>query len=170
MSTVITEAKLIPKDRWLRIIPPMIVIYIIAYMDWMNISFAMAGGMNQALGITATVSGLAAGIFFAGYLVLQIHGGHIAEHGSAKKFIFWTIIGWGGISTLTGFVQNGWQLLLMRFLLGVAEGGIWPAILVSISNWFSGRRVRTRQCLLYEQPGIGCCRHEPAYRMDRSCF
>jgi sugar phosphate permease len=136
MSTANTEAKPIPKDRWLRIIPPMIIIYIIAYMDRMNISFAMAGGMNQALGITATVSGLAAGIFFAGYLVLQIHGGHIAEHGSAKKFIFWTIIGWGGTSILTGFVQNGWQLLAMRFLLGVAEGGIWPAILVSISNWF----------------------------------
>jgi sugar phosphate permease len=134
--TTSKAVKAIPKDRWLRIVPPMIVIYIIAYMDRMNISFAMAGGMNQDLGITATISGLAAGIFFAGYLVLQIQGGQVAERGSAKKFILWTIIGWGGASFLTGFVQNGWQLLAMRFLLGVAEGGIWPAILVSISNWF----------------------------------
>ena len=126
----------IPRDRWLRIIPPMIIVYVVAYMDRMNIGFAMAGGMGESLGVTATVSGLVAGIFFAGYLVLQIYGGKIAEQGSAKRFIFWTIIAWGSISVLTGLVQNAWQLLAMRFLLGVAEGGIWPAILVSISNWF----------------------------------
>lgn len=138
MNKIIPEPRTtaIPKARWLRIIPPMILIYIIAYMDRMSIAFAMAGGMNHALNITATISGLSAGIFFAGYLVLQIHGGKIAETGSAKTFILWTIIGWGGLSILTGFVQNGTQLLIARFFLGVAEGGIWPAILVSISHWF----------------------------------
>jgi sugar phosphate permease len=113
-----------------------VIIYIIAYMDRVNISFAMAGGMNEALGLSLAVSGLAAGIFFWGYLVLQVPGGHIAEHGSAKKFVMWTIIAWGGISFLTGFVQNSWQLLAMRFLLGVAEGGVYPAILVVIGKWF----------------------------------
>ena len=108
-------------------------------MDRMNIGFAMAGGMNEALRISMTISGLAAGIFFFGYMVLQIPGGHFAEHGSAKKFIAWTIITWGFISTLTGFVQNEWQLLTMRFLLGVAEGGLWPAILVVIGNWFPAK-------------------------------
>jgi sugar phosphate permease len=126
----------IPRARWWRIITPAVIIYIIAYMDRVNISFAMAGGMNEALGLSMTVSGLAAGIFFWGYLVLQVPGGHIAEHGSAKKFVMWSIIGWGGISFLTGFVQNSWQLLAMRFLLGVAEGGVYPAILVVIGKWF----------------------------------
>jgi len=126
----------IPRDRWLRIIPPMILVYVVAYMDRMNIGFAMAGGMGESLGVTATVSGLAAGMFFGGYLVLQVYGGRVAEYGSAKRFILWTILGWGGISVLTGLVRNGWQLVGMRFLLGVAEGGVWPAILVSISNWF----------------------------------
>jgi len=139
MIANMSGVKAVPKDRWLRIIPPMILIYVIAYMDRMNIGFAIAGGMNETLGLTATIAGLAAGIFFVGYIVLQIHGGHIAEHGSAKKFIFWTILAWGGISILTGFVQNEWQLLVMRFLLGVAEGGVWPAILVSISNWFPAK-------------------------------
>ena len=140
MSIESAAAK-IPSGRWIRIIPPTIIVYIIAYMDRMNISFAMAGGMNESLGLSMTVSGLAAGIFFFGYLVLQVPAGHIAEHGSAKKFILWTIIAWGGLSTLTGFVQNDWQLLTMRFLLGVAEGGVYPAILVILSKWFPAREI-----------------------------
>jgi MFS family permease len=132
----ISAKRAIPKARWVYIIPPTVLIYIVAYMDRINVSFAMAGGMNQALGLSLTVSGLSAGIFFLGYLFLQVPGGHIAEHGDAKKFIFWTILAWGGVSTLTGLVQNGWQLLAMRFLLGVAEGGVWAAILVIIGNWF----------------------------------
>ena len=126
----------IPHARWIRIIPPAIIIYIIAYMDRLNISFAMAGGMNEALGISIAISGLSAGIFFIGYILLQAPAGHIAEHGSAKKYIMWTIIAWGGLSFLTGFVQNMWQLLTLRFLLGVAEGGVYPAMLVIVGNWF----------------------------------
>jgi MFS family permease len=82
------------------------------------------------------MAGLAAGIFFFGYLFLQIPGGHIAERGCGKKFIAISIIVWGGLSTLTGFVTEAWQLLTLRFLLGVAEGGVWPVILVIISKWF----------------------------------
>jgi hypothetical protein len=87
LSAMTAAAATIPRDRWLRIIPPMIVIYVVAYMDRMNIGFAMAGGMSESLGVTATVSGLAVGIFFAGYLLLQIYGGQVAEYGSAKRFI-----------------------------------------------------------------------------------
>jgi sugar phosphate permease len=135
-ATAAIPPKTIPRARWLRIIPPTIIIYIIAYMDRVNISFAMAGGMNEALGMSLALSGLAAGIFFWGYMVLPVPGGHIAEHGSARNFILWTIIGWGGISFLSGFVHSGGQLLVMRFLLGVAEGGLYPAILVLLGNWF----------------------------------
>jgi sugar phosphate permease len=128
--------KVIPSARWWRIIPPTIIIYIVSYMDRVNISFAMAGGMNKELGLSAAASGLAAGVFFWGYLALQIPGGHMAEHGSAKKFITWTILAWGVISLLTGFVHSAWQMYVMRFLLGVAEGGVYPAILVVIGKWF----------------------------------
>ncbi|CUH94598.1 hypothetical protein P22_0664 [Propionispora sp. 2/2-37] len=131
----------IPKGRWFHILPPAIIINLIAYMDRMNVSFAMAGGMNEALGLSMTISGLAAGIFFFGYLVLQIPAGHIAERGMAKKYILCTIIAWGGISLLTGFVQNSWQLLVMRFLLGVAEGGVYPSILIIIANWFPSKEL-----------------------------
>lgn len=140
MSTEIA-VKHIPNQRWLRIIPATIILYIVTFMDRMNISFAMAGGMNETLGISMKAAGLAAGIFFLGYMVLQVPGGHIAEHGSAKKFILWTIVAWGGLSILNGFVQNEWQLLLIRFLLGVAEGGVYPAILVIITNWFPAKEI-----------------------------
>ncbi|MFC7392252.1 MFS transporter [Scopulibacillus cellulosilyticus] len=126
----------VPQGRWFRIIPPAILVYIVAFMDRTNIGFAMAGGMDKELGMTAAFSGLAAGIFFIGYMVLQVPGGLIAERGSAKKFIAWSIVGWGLLATISGFVQNPIQLLIVRFFLGVAEGGVWPAILVIISKWF----------------------------------
>lgn len=64
----------IPQKRWVRIIPPTILVYIFGFMDRTNIGFAMAGGMNEALQMTATLSGLAAGIFFIGYMILQVPG------------------------------------------------------------------------------------------------
>lgn len=134
MSTDLTKS--IPNARWWRIIPPAILVYIFSFMDRTNIGFAMAGGMNEALGMTASLSGLAAGIFFVGYIILQVPGGHIAEHGSAKKFIAGTIFVWGGLSIALGFAQTVTQLILIRFLIGLAEGGVWPAMLVILSHWF----------------------------------
>jgi MFS family permease len=131
----------IPAARWIRIIPPAIVVYIIAYMDRMNISFAIAGGMNKSLGLSPTAAGMGAGVFFFGYALLQVPAGHISEHGSARKYILWTILAWGGISLLTAFVQNAWQLYAMRFLLGVAEGGLYPSLLTIIANWFPRREL-----------------------------
>jgi MFS family permease len=126
----------IPSARWLRIIPPTILVYIFGFMDRTNIGFAMAGGMAESLQMTASLSGLAAGIFFIGYMVLQVPGGHIAEHGSAKKFIACSILAWSAMCVALGFAQTSTQLLILRFMIGVAEGGVWPAILVIISHWF----------------------------------
>jgi MFS family permease len=126
----------IPRQRWLRIIPPILIACIISYMDRVNIAFAMPGGMDEELGISATMAGLAGGIFFIGYLFLQVPGGKIAVHGSGKKFIGWSLVAWAVISVLTGLITNQYQLLVLRFLLGVAEGGMLPVVLTMISNWF----------------------------------
>lgn len=128
--------KNIPRQRWLRIIPPILIACIISYMDRVNIAFAMPGGMDAELGISATMAGLAGGIFFIGYLFLQVPGGKIAVHGSGKKFIGWSLVAWAIISVLTGIITNQYQLLILRFLLGVAEGGMLPVVLTMISNWF----------------------------------
>ncbi|CAH2602231.1 MFS transporter [Rhodovastum atsumiense] len=130
------DSRSIPSARWWRIIPPAILVYIFSFMDRTNIGFAMAGGMNESLSMTASMSGLAAGIFFVGYVLLQAPAGHWAEHRSAKQFIGLSILVWGGLSILCGFVQTSTQLLVVRFLIGVAEGGVWPAMLVILSHWF----------------------------------
>jgi MFS family permease len=123
------------RARWTRLIPVAIVVYIISFMDRTNIGFALSG-LQQDLGIDKAQQGLAAGVFFIGYLTLQIPGGHLAEHWSAKKFVGIMILVWGVLAVLMGFVQNFAELLVVRFFLGVAEAGIWPAILVLISHWF----------------------------------
>jgi len=145
--------KKIPAGRWIHIIPPTILVYIVAFMDRTNIGFAIAGGMDKTLGITSTIAGLAAGIFFIGYMFLQVPGGRIAETGSAKKFITWTIVAWGILAMLSGCVQNITQLLIIRFLLGVAEGGVYPAILTIISHWFpNGERGRANSFFIMNIP------------------
>jgi MFS family permease len=138
-----------PNARWWRIIPPAILVYIFSFMDRTNISVAMAGGMSAELAMTASLSGLAAGIFFIGYVVLQAPAGHWAEHRSAKQFIGASILVWGGLSIVCGMVQNPVQLLIVRFLIGVAEGGVWPAMLVIISHWFPDEeRGRANACFI----------------------
>nr|WP_284708146.1 MFS transporter [Sporomusa sphaeroides] len=111
-------------------------VYIFSFMDRTNLGIAVAGGMSESIGMTASMAGMASGIFFFGYLLLQIPAGHLAEKGSAKKFIAITIAIWGGLSVLTGFVTEVWQLMVIRFLLGVSEGGVWPAMLVMLAHWF----------------------------------
>ena len=126
------------RSRWTRLIPVAIIVYVISFMDRTNIGFAF-DGMGKDLHLDSTAQGLAGGIFFIGYLVLQIPGGYLAERWSAKKFVGIMVLIWGVFAILSGLVQNFTQLLIVRFLLGVAEGGIWPAILVLISHWFPAR-------------------------------
>src|ERR671939_1851970 len=98
------------RARWTRLIPVAIIVYIISFMDRTNIGFALSGLQND-LHINAAQQGLAAGVFFIGYLTLQIPGGHLAEHWSAKKFVGTMILVWGVLAVLNGFVQSFWQLL-----------------------------------------------------------
>lgn len=126
----------IPSTRWLRIITPVLIACIISFMDRVNISFALPGGMEADLGITSQMAGVASGIFFIGYLFLQIPGGRIAVNGSGKRFIAWSLVAWAIVSVATGFVTHEYQLLVLRFILGVSEGGMLPVVLTMVSNWF----------------------------------
>lgn len=138
MTAMAANAPSVGNARWTRLIPVAIIVYIISFMDRTNIGFAFAG-LGTDLHISKTQEGLAGGIFFVGYLFLQIPGGHLAERWSAKKFVGIMVLIWGVFAILAGLVQNFEQLLIVRFLLGVAEGGIWPAILVLISHWFPAK-------------------------------
>lgn len=123
------------RQRWMRLIPVAMIVYIISFMDRTNISYAFAG-IGQDFHVTKADQGMAAGIFFVGYVLLQIPGGWLAEHWSARKFVAIMIVFWGIMALACGFVHNFTQLIIVRFFLGIAEGGIWPAILVLISHWF----------------------------------
>lgn len=117
----------IPGTRWLRVIAPILITCIISFMDRVNISFALPGGMEQDLGITSQMAGVASGIFFIGYLFLQIPGGRLAVYGSGKRFIAWSLVAWAVVSIATGFVTHEYQLLVLRFILGISEGECCPS-------------------------------------------
>jgi sugar phosphate permease len=134
-ETVTTVAPTILQERWLRIIPTAFVMYTIAYIDRTNISIALPS-MSRALHMTPTQAGGVAGIFFWGYLLLQIPGGYLAEHWSAKRLVSVLLVAWGICSVSCGLVHTARQFWVMRLLLGVTEGGVWPATLVLLTHWF----------------------------------
>lgn len=121
--------------RWKRLIPAAMVVYIISFMDRTNISYAFAG-IGQEFQVGKADQGFAGGIFFIGYTLFQIPGGWLATHWSAKKSVGIMILLWGGAAIWCGLARSFDELVLARFVLGVAEGGVWPAILVLINNWF----------------------------------
>ncbi len=121
--------------RWGRIIPVAFVMYTIAFMDRTNISLALPS-LSRDLHMTPAEAGSAAGIFFWGYLVLQVPGGYLAERWSAKRFVAILLVIWGLCATGCGLVHTWREFWLMRLLLGVAEGGVWPATLVLLAHWF----------------------------------
>jgi len=152
---VAQTAVAVPQKRWARILPPAVLVYIFSYMDRGNIGIAMVGGMNKELHLSASVAGTAAGIFFIGYLVLQMPAGHVAARGRAKAFISGAVITWGLAAMLTGFVQNAWQLTLLRFFLGVAEGGTFPAMLALIANWFPAHERARANAIFMMSSSVG---------------
>lgn len=121
--------------RWTRIVPVVFLMYTIAYMDRVNISMALPS-MSADLGFAATMAGLAAGIFFWGYLIFDVAGGNIALKLGAKRTILGALILWGLFAMLTGLAQNATELLIFRFLTGLAEGPIWPSSSMLLAQWF----------------------------------
>ena len=139
--------------RWYRLIPVAFITYSLAYLDRANFGFGAAGGMAQDLGITPQMSSLLGSLFFLGYFFFQIPGAHYAAHHSAKKLIFWSLIFWGGLATATGLVSNVTLLILIRFMLGVVESAVMPAMLILLSNWFTkSERSRANTFLILGNP------------------
>jgi MFS transporter, ACS family, tartrate transporter len=119
----------------LRLLPFLFLLYILNYLDRTNIAFA-AIGMSRELGFSDRVFGLGAGIFFVSYVALQIPGAVLAERWSARRMIALSLIAWGALTVLTSLVRTPPQLYLARFLLGAAEGGFFPGVVVYLSHWF----------------------------------
>lgn len=141
------------KSRWYRLIPVAFITYSLAYLDRANFGFGSASGMAKDLNITPSMSALLSSLFFLGYFFFQIPGALYAANKSAKRLIFWSLILWGGLATATGMVSNVQLLIVIRFMLGVVESAVMPAMLIFLSRWFTkSERSRANTFLILGNP------------------
>ncbi|MEJ8850086.1 MFS transporter [Variovorax rhizosphaerae] len=140
------HAVTIRKIKW-RILPFLVVLYIIAFIDRSNIGFA-ALKMNGDLGITSTQFGIAAGLFTVGYFLFEVPSNMLMGRYGARKWIARILVTWGAVAALTGLVQNYMQLAVIRTVLGIAEAGFFPCVLLYLTYWFP-QRERARVVALF---------------------
>src|SRR5581483_10842719 len=131
----------------LRIMPYMFLLFIIAFLDRVNVNFA-ALAMKDDLHFTDDVIGFGAGIFFWGYFLLEIPGTILVERWSARKWICRIMVTWGICAAMTALVKTPMQFYTVRFMLGLAEAGFFPGVIVYLTHWF-GTRDRTKALALF---------------------
>src|SRR6202012_1622285 len=145
------ERRPIVKVSW-RLLPLVALAYCISYIDRSNISFA-ALTMNKDLGFNAYLYGWGAGIFFFGYFLFEIPSNLILEKIGARIWIARIMITWGLISGLTAFITGATSFLIIRFLLGAAEAGFFPGMILYLTYWFPAQyRGRVISTLFIAQP------------------
>ncbi len=127
------------RRRLLHVLLPLFLGSVIAYLDRVNLAYA-ALTMNKELGFSASVFGMGAGIFFAGYVLFEIPGALLAERWSPRIWLARIMISWGLVSCLLAFVHNEWQFYVVRFLLGAAEASFYPVAYASvIPRWYNAQ-------------------------------
>ena len=131
----------------LRLLPFLWLLYMIAFVDRVNVAYA-ALEMSHDLGFSDRVFGLGAGIFFIGYVLLEIPGALIVERWSARRWIARIMISWGIVTALVGLVHTSRQFYIARFVLGMAEAGFFPGVIVYLTHWFC-RHDRTKAVAVF---------------------
>src|SRR3954465_1400976 len=127
---------------FLRLIPFLFILYIIAYIDRANIGYA-ALQMNAELALSSEAFGFAAGVFFIGYFLFEVPSNVMMNKYGPRLWIARILITWGAVAVASAFVQNAWQLYIARFLLGVAEAGFFPGIIIYLTYWFRAKEQAT---------------------------
>jgi len=136
------------KKAYFRLIPLLFLSYVVAYIDRVNIAFAKLTMSKDMPAFDTEVIAMGAGLFFLGYFLLEIPGTLIVERWSARKWIARIMISWGILATLTAWVQTPTQFYASRFLLGLAEAGFFPGVIVFLTRWFT-RKDRARAFALF---------------------
>jgi len=131
----------------IRLLPFLILLYVIAYLDRVNFGFA-ALEMNSALGLTSEIFGFLSGIFFIGYLFFEVPSNLILQRVGARIWIARILISWGIVVMMTAFATDALQVAVLRFALGAAEAGFFPGILLYITYWFREREQAKAVALL----------------------
>jgi sugar phosphate permease len=148
-----TNTPKLASRRWWYIMPIVFITYSLAYLDRANYGFAAASGMAADLNITPGLSSLLGALFFLGYFFFQVPGAIYAQRHSVKQLIFVSLILWGSLATLTGVVSSAYWLIVIRFMLGVVEAVVMPAMLVYLCHWFTrAERSRANTFLILGNP------------------
>jgi len=134
-----TATNALASQRWRRLMPLAFITYSFAYLDRANYSLGAAGGLEHTLHLTPGKVGLLGGLFFIGYFIFQVPAAIFAERRSVKRLMFWSLIVWGLSAAAQGVINSYPLLLADRFLLGVVEAAVIPAMLVFLTHWFSSR-------------------------------
>ncbi len=135
-----------------RLLPFVFLIYIVNYIDRVNVSFANLR-ISTDLGFTDRVYGLGVGVFYVTYVLFEIPGAIIVERWSARKWIARIMISWGIVTILTGFVRTVGEFYMARFFLGLAEASFFPGMIVYLTHWFRlSERSRAIACLYAAVP------------------
>jgi sugar phosphate permease len=148
-----TTTAVLNSSRWQRLLPIAFITYSFAYLDRSNYSIGAAGGLTNSLHMTSTQTGFLGGLFFVGYFLFQVPAGVFAERRSVRTLLFWSLIAWGVFAALQGAVTTYWLLLIDRFLLGVVEAVVLPAMVVFLAHWFTkAERGRANTVLILGNP------------------
>src|SRR5579872_4183279 len=118
-----------------RLIPVMALMYVASFLDRVNIGFA-ALTMNHDLGFSPQVFGIGAGIFFFGYFFFEIPSNLLLERVGARVWMCRIMVSWGVVSMATAFVKTVPEFYVLRFLLGLAEAGLYPGMILYMTYWF----------------------------------
>ncbi|WHO72392.1 MFS transporter [Rhizobium sp. BT03] len=125
-----------------RIVPYTFLLYVISYLDRANLGYA-ALQMNKDLALSAEAFGFAGGIFFIGYFLFEVPSNVALQKYGSRIWISRILLTWGAVAVLTGFAQTAMQLYVLRFLLGVAEAGFFPGIIIYLTYWFRSKEQAT---------------------------
>ncbi|WOD15168.1 MFS transporter [Paraburkholderia kirstenboschensis] len=129
----------VSRKLMLRIIPFVMLLYFVSFLDRVNVGFA-ALTMNKAIGLSPTAFGLGGGLFFIGYFLFEVPSNLILHKVGARRWIARVMVSWGIVSLASAFVVGPNSFYALRFLLGVAEAGFFPGIILYLSLWFPTRQ------------------------------
>ncbi|HEX7934912.1 MAG TPA: MFS transporter [Paraburkholderia sp.] len=129
----------VSRKLMLRIIPFVMLLYFVSFLDRVNVGFA-ALTMNKAIGLSPTAFGFGGGLFFVGYFLFEVPSNLILHKVGARRWIARVMVSWGIVSLASAFVVGPNSFYALRFLLGVAEAGFFPGIILYLSLWFPARQ------------------------------
>src|SRR5260370_2743581 len=148
------EERAIRKITW-RLIPFLMLLYLVAFLDRINVGFA-ALTMNKDIGLTSQMFGLGSGIFFVGYFLFEVPSMFILHKVGARFWIGRVMITWGLVSVAMAFTRGPISFYVLRFLLGLAEAGFFPGIILYLSYWFpSNHRSAVTAMFMAAAPAAG---------------